>query len=51
VSEHTVRVWDKPYTVNVERKSKSVWVAAGDYMGEWIRRWCEAARYRENLMH
>ena len=50
-------LWDKPYTVSVDRKSKSVWVAVGDYMGERIetkgssegaavKRWREAAQYK-----
>ena len=55
--EHRVIVWDKPYIITVDQKSKSVWVAVGDYLGESIRvqdqsegaaikRWCEAARYK-----
>jgi hypothetical protein len=56
-TQRTVNVWDKPYTVSVDRKSKSVWVAVGDYMGERIetkgssegaavKRWREAAQYK-----
>lgn len=57
--EHVVRVWDEPYTVTVYKKSKSVWVAVGDYMGRRVevkgssersalRWWVDAARYRGN---
>jgi len=57
--ERTVIVWGKPETVSVHRKSKSVWIAVGDYMGERIevkdrsptaaaKWWAEAARYRGN---
>lgn len=53
--QRTVYVWDKPYVVSVDRKSKSVWIVVGDYMDASIRvedrsegaaleRWCEAAR-------
>ena len=59
MTERTVLVWDKPHIVSVNRKSKSVWVAVGDYMGKTIRvqdrsegaavkRWREAAEYRGN---
>lgn len=55
--EHTINVWDRPQTVEVYQKSKSVWIAVGDYMGERIEvkgtsrtsalaAWKEAARYR-----
>jgi hypothetical protein len=27
-------VWDKPYEISVYQKSKSVWIAVGEYMGE-----------------
>jgi len=57
--EHTVMVWDKPYKVSVYSKSKSVWVATGEYQGERIETkgrtesqavasWREAARYKGN---
>lgn len=50
-------VWDQPQKVEVYKKSKSVWVAIGSYMGEHIQtqdrsentalaRWREAARYK-----
>jgi len=34
--EHTVTVWSTSHTVTVYQKSKSVWVAVGDYLGERI---------------
>ncbi len=57
--ERLVKVWDKPYTITVAQQSKSVWVATGHYMGDWletkrrteqaaIRAWCDAARYKGN---
>jgi len=35
--EHRVEVWGKRYTVNTRQKSKSVWIAVGEYMGETIQ--------------
>lgn len=29
-----VIVWGKPHQVTVEQRSKSVWIASGDYMGQ-----------------
>jgi len=57
--DHTVMVWGRPCTVSVYRKSKTVWVATGAYMGESItvqdrsegtalKRWREAATYKGN---
>lgn len=57
--EHKVMVWDEPYMVSVHSKSKSVWVASGEYLGKFIEvegrsegaaiiRWREAATYRGN---
>ena len=57
--EHKVTVWSTSHSVTVYQKSKSVWVAVGDYMGERIeakdtsagsalKRWKEAATYRGN---
>lgn len=54
-----VIVWDKPYDVSVHQRSKSVWVASGDYLGKPVsvtdrtrtsalKRWREAAQYRGN---
>jgi hypothetical protein len=39
--ERTVQVWDKTYKVSVQQKSKSVWVATGDYMGKRLE--CEGS--------
>jgi hypothetical protein len=57
--KRTVSVWDKPHEIDVYKKSKSVWVAVGEYMGERIEvkgrtetqaasAWREAARYKGN---
>jgi hypothetical protein len=54
-----VIVWGKPYDVEVHKKSKSVWVAHGEYMGEHhstqdrsaataAARWREWAQYKGN---
>lgn len=59
MSEHTVLVWGKRHVVAVDRKSKTVWIADGEYMGESIsvqdrsagtalKRWREAATYKGN---
>ena len=59
MAAHTVIVWGKEVRITVERSSKSVWIATGDYMGKPIRvkdategaaikRWREAAEYRGN---
>ena len=34
--ERTVSIWDNPNTVSVYRKSKTVWIAIGDYIGKHI---------------
>jgi hypothetical protein len=58
--KHTVEVWGKTYEVSVHQKSKTVWIASGDYEGQYIQTqgrsetqalgsWREAARYRGNL--
>jgi hypothetical protein len=55
-----VEVWGKSHSISVYQKSKSVWIAVGDYMGERLEaqgrsestaanRWREAARYKGNL--
>lgn len=57
--QQRVTVWGKPHMVTVEQRSKSVWVAVGEYMGESLRsegrsatsaaaHWAEAARYKGN---
>ncbi len=33
---HTVEVWGKSFTVVTRQKSKSVWIAVGNCMGERI---------------
>lgn len=56
---HTVKVRDRPYEVSVHQKSKTVWIAVGEYEGhrietegrtesQAIASWREAARYRGN---
>jgi len=55
----TVIVWGKPWEISVHQKSKTVWIARGVYMEEWIEtrgssrsaaaaHWREAARYKGN---
>ncbi len=55
----TVEVWGKRYTVTTRKKSKSVWIAVGDYMGKRIevedrseataiKGWRDAARFKGN---
>ena len=34
--ERTVQVWDHPPVISVYQKSKSVWIALGDYMGQRV---------------
>lgn len=57
--EHTVRVWGTPHKVTVYQKSKTVWIAVGEYRGERIevksqsqgsalKLWSETARYMGN---
>ena len=56
--ERTVSVWAIPHVITVHQKSKAVWVAVGDYMGERIEiegssanvtaKWVEAARLRDS---
>ena len=60
IMRHTLEVWGKSYEVSVHQKSKTVWIASGDYEGEYLQTqgrseaeavggWREAARYRGNL--
>lgn len=55
----TVQVWGTPQTLSVRQKSKSVWIAVGEYHGERLEakgssassaanNWREAARYKGN---
>jgi hypothetical protein len=57
--EFTVSVWGRPQIISVYQKSKSVWIARGDYMGQSlevkdrtessaISAWRKAATYRGN---
>lgn len=57
--ERVVKVWDKPHTISVYQKSKSVWIAVGECGGERLevkgtsegsatKLWVDAARYRSN---
>jgi hypothetical protein len=50
-------VWDRPYEVEVDQRSKTVFVASGDYKGKLIvtkdqtagaalKRWRESATYK-----
>ena len=55
----TVIVWGKTIEITVYQKSKSVWIAAGEYLGESFQvkgsssssaaaHWQEAAKYKGN---
>lgn len=57
--EHKVTVWSQSHTVTVYQKSKSVWMAVGDYIdqaietkgssaGSALTAWKNAATYRGN---
>ncbi len=57
--ERQVTVWDKRQDVSVYQKSKTVWIAVGQYMGATIetksssansalKLWVDAAKYRGN---
>lgn len=57
--EHRVKVWGQDVSVTTERRSKTVWIAVGNYMDQRIetkgssansalRLWVDAARYRGN---
>jgi hypothetical protein len=57
VTRHMVRVLDRPQIVSIERTSRTVWVAVGEYNGERIEAkgsseaaalaaWRDAAHYR-----
>jgi len=60
VAKLVVKVWDKDCEISVYQRSKTVWIAVGEYMGEQIEvkgssqrsaaaQWREAARYKGNL--
>lgn len=55
----TVDVWGKPHEISVYQKTKTIWIAVGEYMGERIevkgrtesqaaRTWQDAARFKGN---
>jgi hypothetical protein len=57
--EHVVKVWEQQCRISVHQKSKSVWIAVGNYLGERVEvkgrsetqavsAWREAAQYRGN---
>jgi hypothetical protein len=56
--KRTVYVWAIPHVVTIYQKSKTVWAAVGDCMGDRIEvegssadvaaKWVEAARCRDN---
>ena len=57
--QHTAYVWGKPYTVTTHQKTKTGWIAVGEYMGETIqtkgrtkgaavKRWKERAHFKGN---
>jgi hypothetical protein len=57
--KHTVSVLGRSYTVTVDQKSQSIWVAVGGFMGERLEaqgrneataleRWYEKARHVGN---
>jgi hypothetical protein len=59
VRKLTVFVWGKAVDITVHQKSKSVWIARGDHLGESIevksqsatsaaKLWAETAKYRSN---
>ena len=36
MTKHIVKVWDEQFEITVVQKSKSVWIAAGQYMGKMV---------------
>lgn len=61
MTNHMVKAWenDEPCEITVVQKSKSVWIAVGQYMGKEVRaqgrsesnavaKWRDAAHYRSN---
>ena len=59
VVRQTVIVWGEQYELTVHQKSKSVWIARGDFDGELLEgkghspsaaagSWREQARYKSN---
>lgn len=59
MAEHIVKVWNKECTVTAQQRSKTVWVALGEYHGERfevtgrseataVAKWRETAKYKGN---
>ncbi len=57
--KRTAYVWEKPYTITIYQKTKSVWIVVGDYMGKPIqvkggseaaakKLWEDAAKFKGN---
>lgn len=57
--QQRVKVWGDTVIIEVEQRSKSVWIAYGEYLGHRFetkdrsagsaaKRWAEAAKYRTN---
>ena len=55
----TVVVWDRPVEITVYQKSKTVWIAVGEYLGKHhevkqsspgaaAKGWADAAKYHSN---
>jgi hypothetical protein len=60
ITKHVVTVWDERCEISVYQKSKSVWIAVGEYKGRRIEEtgrsaataaghWRKAATYRGNV--
>ena len=60
VTELTVKVWDEPHLIRVYRKTKSFWMAVGDYRSKRIEitarsaasaaeHWSRAACYEDGV--
>jgi len=58
-NKHILKVWEEQIEITVYQKSKSVWIAVGQYMGKPLETkgrsegsaavlWRDAARYRGN---
>jgi hypothetical protein len=59
MADHNIQVGSKTYLVAIRRKSKTVWIATGHYMGQTIEArgrnedlaasaWRSASRYRQH---
>ena len=58
MAKFIVRVWDEPYLVTTNKRSKTVWVASGAYMGQRhsvqdrtegaaVSQWRTSAQYKQ----